>query len=116
MDEFTSKVYIRTDNNQRVLRCEGGFSIDNIENIEDWILIDEGSGERYDHCQSQYFENGLYDETGIPRYKWDGAQVQLRTAEELDADRAALPQPAVTEPDVTNTELASAIKEGVESV
>lgn len=30
---------------------------------------------------------------GIPRYRWDGTQAVERTEEELDADRAAMPEP-----------------------
>lgn len=35
----------------------------------------------------------LYDMDGIPLYKWDGSQVIRRTAEEIEADRAAIPEP-----------------------
>lgn len=35
----------------------------------------------------------LYTDDGIPLYRWDGAQVLPRTAEEIEADRALLPTP-----------------------
>ena len=34
---------------------------------------------------------------GIPRYRWDGSEAVLRTEEELEADRAARPEPEPTE-------------------
>ena len=35
----------------------------------------------------------LYAMDGIPLYRWDGEQAQLRTEAELEADRAAIPEP-----------------------
>ena len=35
----------------------------------------------------------LYTMDGIPLYRWDGAQILPRTEEEIEADRAAIPEP-----------------------
>lgn len=35
----------------------------------------------------------IYTMDGIPRYKWDGSQIIPRTDEEIEADRAAIPEP-----------------------
>lgn len=99
MDTYKSKVYIKVDENSRILRCEGGYTMCNIENIDDWIFIDEGTGDRYNLCQSHYFDGGLYTMDGIPRYKWDGEKAILRSDEEIEADRASLPKPAPTQLD-----------------
>lgn len=96
MDTYKSKVYIKVDENSRILRCEGGYTMCNIENIDDWIFIDEGTGDRYNLCQSHYFDR-LYTEDDIPRYKWDGERVMLRSNAEIEADRENLPKPAPTE-------------------
>ena len=54
--------------------------------------IDQGVGDKYHHAQGNYFPVGIYSEDGIPRYKLvDGKPIE-RTAEEIEADRAALPQ------------------------
>lgn len=58
-----------------------------------WIEIDEGTGDKYNLCQSHYFDGALYTVDGIPRYKWDGSAAVLRAEEELEADRAAIPDP-----------------------
>ena len=89
-----SKVYIQTDDQGRILRCEGGYTTP--ADLAGWLEIDEGDGDRYNLCQSHYFDGGLYTMDGIPRYKWDCSKAILRTDEELEADRAALPNPEPT--------------------
>ena len=89
-----SKVYIQTDDQGRILRCEGGYTTP--ADLTDWVEIDEGTGDRYNLCQSHYFPGGLYTMDGIPLYKWDGSQVLPRTGEEIEADRAAIPTPDPT--------------------
>ena len=86
-----SKVYIQTDTDGRILRCDGGYTTP--ADLTDWTEIDEGDGDRYNLCQSHYFDGGLYTMDGIPRYRWDGSAAVLRTDEEMEADRAAIPDP-----------------------
>lgn len=89
--EEKSKVYIQIDNQGRILRCEGGYTTP--VDLAGWQEIDEGNGDRYNLCQSHYFDGGLYTMDGIPRYRWDGSAAVLRTDEEMEADRAAIPEP-----------------------
>ena len=89
-----SKVYIQTDAEGRILRCEGGYTTP--ADLTGWIEIDEGDGDKYNLCQSHYFDGGLYTMDGIPRYRWDGSTAVLRTEEDLEADRAARPAPPPT--------------------
>lgn len=96
MDTYKSNVYVKVDANSRILCCEGGYTMGNIENIDEWICIDEGTGDKYNLCQSHYFDR-LYTEDGIPRYKWDGEKAILRSDAEIEADRAEMPKPAPTE-------------------
>lgn len=92
MEFYTkSKVYIQVDSDGRILRCEGGYTTP--ADLTGWLEIDEGDGDRYNLCQSHYFDGGLYTMDGIPRYRWDGSKAILRTKEELEADRAALTNP-----------------------
>ena len=81
-----SKVYIQTDEHGRIIRCDGGYTTP--ADLTDWTEIDEGTGDRYNLCQSHYFTGGLYTMDGIPRYRWDGTQAVERTNEELEKDRA----------------------------
>ena len=93
-----SKVYIQTDDQGRILRCEGGYTTPS--DLTGWIEIDEGTGDKYNLCQSHYFDGGLYTMDGIPRYRWDGSAAVLRTEEELEVDRAARPAPPPTTEEV----------------
>ena len=86
--EEKSKVYIQIDNQGRILRCDGGYTTP--ADLTGWIEIDKGTGDKYNLCQSHYFDGGLYTMDGIPRYRWDGTQAVARTEEELEADRAAI--------------------------
>lgn len=91
MDEFESKskVYVQADAQGCILRCEGGYTMSSIDDISEWIFIDEGTGDRYNLCQSHYFDGGLYTEDGIFRYVYSNGNCRLRTDAEIDADRKA---------------------------
>ena len=94
MNETTSKVYVQMDEQNRILRCEGGYTTP--ADLTGWMQIDEGTGDKYNLCQSHYFEGGLYTMDGIPRYKLQDGQAQARSEEEISADRAARPEPEPT--------------------
>ena len=85
-----SKVYVLLDGD-RIVRCEGGYTTP--ADLTGWIEIDEGTGDKYNLCQSHYFDGGLYTMDGIPRYRWDGEKAVLRSDEELEADRSAIQEP-----------------------
>ena len=90
-----SHVYIKTDEQNRIVRCEGEYSLPS--DLSGWILIDEGAPcDKRNLAQSMYFDGGLYTMDGIPRYRWDGTQAVERTEEDLKADRAVLPKPEPT--------------------
>lgn len=109
-----SKVYIRIDNKNRIIACDGGYSIGNIKNYGEWILIDEGLGDKYNLCQSNYFDRPLYEDHGIPVYKYENNCVMERTQAEIDADIASLPapesQPTVAELQAKVVELETALE------
>ena len=96
-----SKVYIQTDEHGCILRCDGGYTTPS--DLTDWTEIDEGTGDKYNLCQGNYFDGGLYTTDGIPRYRWDGSAAALRTEEEMEEDRAARPAP----PPTTNERIAT---------
>ena len=85
--EMKSRVYIKVDEQDRIVRCEGEYTLPS--DLTGWILIEEGAPcDRLNLAQSHYFEGGLYTMDGISRYKWDGTQAVERTNEELEKDRA----------------------------
>lgn len=87
-----SKVYIKTDLDGRILRCDGGYTVSNINDFSEWTLIDDGDGDRYNLCQTHYFDGGLRTWDGICRYAYDSGVVRMRTEEEIQTDRDAMPE------------------------
>lgn len=107
MDEnASSKVYVLPNEAGYITRIDGGYTISNITAPESWTLIDEGTGDRYNLCQSNYFDKPLVTDEGAYNYKLaDGKPVEC-TAEEIAAQIAALPKPT---PAPTSQENADAI-------
>lgn len=73
------KVYVDLDEHQSVVKV---FSSYFEEPKETSILIDEGFGDKYKHCQNNYFLKSTYL-NGKPRYFYDGSQCLERPLEEL---------------------------------
>ena len=95
MEQENYIVYVRTDGQGRIPETNSSAFL---TDTTGWTAIDEGLGDKYHHAQGNYFDGGLYTDDGIPRYALaDGAPV-LRSAEEIEADRAAILAP---EPDIT---------------
>ena len=92
-----SKVYVLLDERNRVLRCEGGYTMSNIDDVSKWTYIDEGYGDKYNLCQAHYFDQ-LYTEESIPRYKYEDDACVLRSDAEIAEDVANLPPPAPVGP------------------
>lgn len=79
----TRKVYVQVDETGRVLAIGSSAFL---RDVTGWVLIDDGSGDRYHHAQGNYMPLPIHDERGVCRYKLvDGAVVE-RSAEEMDAD------------------------------
>ena len=97
--EMKSRVYIKVDEQGRITRCEGEYTLPS--DLSGWLLIDEGEPcDKRNLAQSHYFPGGLYTMDGIHRYRWDGTQAVERTKDELEADRAARPAPPPTTEEV----------------
>ena len=90
-----SKVYIKTDTAGRITSCEGGYTTP--ADLTGWTYIDSGNGDKYNLCQSHYFDGGLRTMDGIPRYKYADGKCGLCRNAEIESDRAAIPdKPAQT--------------------
>ncbi len=89
IEEPKSRVFILTDDNNIVTRIEGEYTLP--QDLTDWIQIDEGYGDKYNLAQTHYLEKGLTTEDGIYQYKYENEEVVERTAEEIEADREAVP-------------------------
>lgn len=97
------RVYVQTDEQNRIIATNSSEFVD-----AEWgVEIDAGYEYKYHHAQGNYFPTPIYTDDGIPRYKlldrWEeltfGERTAERTDEEIEADRASLPQP-VAQPTV----------------
>ena len=90
MEMQKSKVYVLPDSSGYITRIDGGYTIGNITDPENWVLIDEGNGDRYNLCQGNYFPQPITTMGGAYRYKLvDGVPTEC-TAEEIAAQEEAL--------------------------
>ena len=96
-------VYIQIDDASRIIAINSSAFL---SSTEGWIEIDSGVGDRYHHAQGNYFPKPIYEERGIPVYKYVDGEVLERTQEEIDADyHEPVPQPSET--DIALVELAA---------
>lgn len=110
-------VYVKIDDANRITAVNSSAFL---RNTEGWTEIDRGYTQRHHHAQGNYFDQPIYDDRGIKRYKLvDGKPVE-RTQEEMDAEYAAIPAPVPTpDPNERLTAIESALKaieEGIDSV
>lgn len=80
-----SKVYVLIDSNNYITRIEGQYSLP--LDLTDWILIDEGYGDKYNLAQTHYFDKPLITQDGIYQYKLVGTTPIERSEEEIAAER-----------------------------
>lgn len=98
-----SKVYIQLDNSNRVIRCDGGYTTPT--DLTDWIEIDEGYGDKYNLCQSHYFDKPLVNSDGTHNYIYENNAVREATDAEREAELATFPPiPPTVEDRVTTLE------------
>ena len=90
MEMKKSKVYVLLNSEGYITRIDGGYTIGNITDPEEWVLIDEGNGDKYNLCQGNYFPQPIITDGGAYRYKLvDGKPVEC-TAEEITAQEEAM--------------------------
>lgn len=87
------KVYVKVKNG---LVCEINSSAF-LSDVTDFILIDEGLGDRYHHAQGNYLDKPLYDMQGCHNYKYVEGKVVETTFTEKQLEKASFPQAAPTE-------------------
>ena len=105
MDEYYNKHYIKPDSSNRIIGCWSDGPHPDRDTTNAICISDKGG------YQFRLFPDGeenpsLYDADGIPLYKWDGQAVVKRTAEEIAADRAAIPALPPSEMELLRQEVA----------
>lgn len=80
-------VYVKADGAGRIVAIgSDAFLAD----TDGWTAIDSGHGDKYHHAQGHYLPAPIMDERGVWRYKLADGAVAERTAEEMEADAAAM--------------------------
>ena len=77
------RVYIRVDDAGRVVNINSNAFL---SNVEGWVEIDKGIGDRYQHAQGNYMPRPIFNSEGIPIYKMEMGKIVNRTEEEMQAD------------------------------
>ena len=89
MEMQKSKVYVLLDSSGYITRIDGGYTESNITDLENWVLIDEGYGDRYNLCQGNYFPQPIITDGGAYRYKLiDGMVTECSESEILEQEEA----------------------------
>ena len=89
MEMQKSKVYVLLDSSGYITRIDGGYTESNITDLENWVLIDEGYGDRYNLCQGNYFPQPIITDSGAYRYKLiDGMVTECSESEILEQEEA----------------------------
>ena len=89
MEMQKSKVYVLLDSSGYITRIDGGYTESNITDLENWVLIDEGYGDRYNLCQGNFFPQPIRTMGGAYRYKLiDGMVTECSESELLEQEEA----------------------------
>lgn len=89
-----SRVYILTDEENKVVRIEGEYSLPS--DLEGWIKVDEGYGDKYNLAQSHYLEKPLVADDGAHNYYYEDGVIREATEEERETELASFPEPLPT--------------------
>lgn len=98
MDELYNNHYITLDEQRRIV---GGFSDAFRQPADTDICINEQGGYQFRLFPDGAENPALFD-WEIPLYKYEDGKIVKRTAEELEADRAAKPAPEPTADELIN--------------
>ena len=82
MENMKIKVYAKINENNIITDINSSIFLNNIEG---YIKIDEGSGDKYAHAQGNYLEKSLVDESGRYNYKFEEGKILELTEEEKNA-------------------------------
>ena len=82
MENMKIKVYAKINENNIITAINSSIFLNNVEG---YIQIDEGSGDRYAHAQGNYLEKGLSDRSGRYNYKFEDGKILELTDEEKNA-------------------------------
>ena len=83
MEDGKYIVYIRVDESGSIVEINSDAFLDNIDG---YIELDSGYGDKYHHAQGNYFALPLYGPDGCANYKMENGVVLERTEEEKEIE------------------------------
>lgn len=79
------KVYVKLNEQNEIVQINSNIFI---VDTTDWIMIDEGEGDKFAHAQGNYFNKPITDEHGRYNYKLiDGIIVEVTEKEEIAIEK-----------------------------
>ena len=66
------KVYVKVNLNNEIIEVSSSIFI---KDLNGWIEIDNGYGDKYAHAQSQYFNEAIINEYGSYNYRYYSGQI-----------------------------------------
>lgn len=102
MKDTSYKVHAKTDNDKHLFVVNSSAFI---TNINDWIQIDSGEGDKYHHAQNNYFDKPLINIDGTHNYKLVDNKPIETTAEEKSAELASFPAPEPSKEQILQSQI-----------
>lgn len=107
------RVYVKPNENGCITAVNSSAFL---TDLDGWVEIDSGLGDKYHHAQNNYLDKPLYDERGIMRYRLVLGVPQERTREDMDSDWIEpVQQPDPLERIAALENALKAIEEGITS-
>lgn len=73
------KVYIKINDKNLVTEINSSIFL---QDVDGYLLIDDGYSDKYAHAQGHYLDRGIYDIKGRCNYIYDAGEVRLLAEEE----------------------------------
>lgn len=102
-----ASVFIQTDTNNNITAINSGSFIDD---INDWVKIDEGDGDKYAHAQNNYLPKSITDEYGRYNYRY----VKKKVREIPEEDKPPIDDEPVISQEMRVEALENALAELIE--
>lgn len=78
-----SKVYIQINDSNHIINVNSDIFL---TNLDGWIFIDEGNGDKYALALNNYFEKPIFNEYGVSIYEYIDETIRERPLEEIERD------------------------------
>ena len=78
-----SKVYIQINDSNHIINVNSDIFL---TNLDGWICIDEGKGDKYALALNNYFEKPIFNEYGVSNYEYIDKTIRERPLEEIERD------------------------------